>query len=154
MISDRLIALLKRQEGYGEWPYQDTEGYWTIGHGHLVTTQKDFTYDAACALCKAPWDLDRADVMLRVDAESKQQGLLAVLPWVNNLPQLVQEGLLNMAFQMGVTGVLGFHDMLASLKGGHFDDAEAHALNSVWARQTPSRSNEVSAMIGNRQFPA
>lgn len=154
MVTDRLIALLKTQEGFREWPYKDTEGYWTVMHGHLLSTDKTLSYESACQLCNAPCDLDRADVMLRLDAESKWQGLQAVWPWVNNLPQLVQEGLIDMAFQMGVTGVTMFTEMRDALKQGDYGLAENCALNSVWARQTPSRANEVGGMIGNRQFPA
>ena len=42
----------------------------------------------------------------------------------------VQEALLDMAYQLGVDGLLGFHDMLAALERGDYQAAKAAALSS------------------------
>jgi lysozyme len=52
-----------------------------------------------------------------------------------------------MAYQMGVSGVLKFADMLAALERGERAAAATHALQSIWATQTPKRAKRIAALI-------
>ncbi len=44
-ISEEGIVELKKYEGEGGKPYQDSSGYWTIGHGHLIDTNRNGKID-------------------------------------------------------------------------------------------------------------
>ena len=155
MISDRLLTLLEHEEGFRPDVYLDTRGYWTVGCGHLVSTDKTLTPEQAAALCGAPWTLDRARTELRMHVELTVTQLAFAFPWFKALPILVSEGLTNMAYQLGLKGVQGFPNMLRSLEAGMYADAERHALDSDWARdQTPARAARTAGMLGNRVFPA
>jgi lysozyme len=72
-MSEHGISELKNYEGYGEKPYQDSAGYWTIGYGHLIDTNKSTTIEASewkkYDALGFPRTLNRsnADKLLRVD---------------------------------------------------------------------------------------
>ncbi|MGR2462517.1 glycoside hydrolase family protein, partial [Salmonella enterica] len=57
--------------------------------------------------------------------------------------------IVNMTFQMGVGGVANFNTMLGYLALGQYDNAADAALDSLWARQTPSRARRVSEVMRN-----
>ena len=154
MASDRLEALIARQEGYRADVYRDSLGYWTIGCGHLVSKNKELTADQARVICGAPWTPQQARVALSQHIESVERELDANYGWAASLPVLVREGLIDMVYQLGLSGVKGFPKMRAALKAGDYAAAERHALESAWAKeQTPSRAAEVAGMLGNRGFP-
>lgn len=144
------LEILRRQEGKRNDIYRDHLGYWTIGYGHLITRDKLVTEHEAREHVGAPWSDDRCERMLALDYEGVCQRLFMELSWAEALPEWPKRGLCNMAFQMGVKGVLGFPKMLAALRLNDWAAARAHALNSVWAKeQTPARAAEVATMIGN-----
>ena len=64
------------------------------------------------------------------------------------LPSAVRGVILEMAYEMGVSGVLGFGDMLAALSAGDYDKGADEALDSKWARQdSPRRARELAEII-------
>ena len=149
---DKLLSLLLPEESEVLDVYQDSKGYWTIGVGHLVSTDKQLTRAQASALAGAPWSHERAqeqfhrDVDLRVAELTRRQS--AIVPHLTDLQWL---GVMQMTFQMGVDGCLAFHDMWRALGVGNKQIAEAEALDSQWARQdSPARAKRVAAMIGDR----
>lgn len=154
MASERLTPLIARQEGFSADVYRDSLGFWTVGYGHLVSRDKTLTADQARALCGAPWLHERAWEQLKKHIASVEREIDATWGWAVSLPPLVRDGLIDMAYQLGVGGVKGFPRMLTALKAGDYAAAERHALQSVWAKeQTPSRAAEVAGMLGNRVFP-
>jgi lysozyme len=55
-----------------------------------------------------------------------------------------------MAYEMGVAGVLGFHDMLRACQAGDWSGAAAAGLDSDWARkEAPARAERLMAMLRN-----
>lgn len=150
MVDQVALGILKRQEGKRNDVYRDHLGYWTVGYGHLVSRDKLLTEAEARALVGAPLSDDRCERLLALDYEARCHQLFMELSWAEALPEWPKRGLCNMAFQMGVRGVLGFPKMLAALRLNEWDAARAHALNSTWAKeQTPVRAAEVATMIGN-----
>lgn len=144
------LDILKRQEGKRRDVYRDHLGYWTVGYGHLISRDVNVTEAEARDHVGAPWSDERCERQLALDYESRCQALFMELSWAEALPEWPKRGLCNMAFQMGVRGVLGFPKMLAALRLNDWDAARAHALNSTWAKeQTPARAAEVATMIGN-----
>jgi lysozyme len=70
-MSEDGISELKKYEGYGAEPYPDSSGYWTIGHGHLLDTNKNRRIEAiewkkydALGFSRV-LDRDQADQLLR-----------------------------------------------------------------------------------------
>ena len=120
---DGVMATIQAEEGFRGSPYQDTEGVWTVGYGtKLPITEAEGVY------------------LARERLQGQQDALVAALPWSVSHPMTTREALLDMAYQLGVRGLEGFTAMLSALQSGDCAAAKAAALDSAWARQTPSRA--------------
>ena len=58
-----------------------------------------------------------------------------------------QRRLAGRAFQLGVSGLLGFKNTLAMIEAGKYQDAANSMLQSKWATQTPARAKRLSNQI-------
>lgn len=132
----KLVADLRRDEGVVPHAYQDTEGWLTIGVGRLIDKRKGGRLRP-----------DEIDLLLRNDIADKSGELEAALPWVKDLDEVRHRALANMAFQLGVAGLLGFTTSLALIKEGKYTEAGVQLLKSKWATQTPERARRVAQMI-------
>lgn len=126
---------LLRHEGCVLHAYQDHLGYLTVGVGRLIDKRRGggITKDEAMFLL----DADITRVLSRLCYE---RGF-------TNFPDSVQEALVNMAFQLGHSGLMEFKKMWAALRHQDYEKAADEALDSKWASQTPRRAYEVSEMI-------
>jgi len=117
--------------------YQDSEGYWTIGVGHLIDKRKGGKLS------------DRIrDLILDEDIDVVIAELDRALPWWSTKPPQVQSALAEMVFQLGMPALLGFHNALAALKADDYPTARAAFQDSHWAKeQTPQRASEVIALL-------
>jgi lysozyme len=117
--------------------YQDHLGYWTIGVGHLIDKRKGGGI---------PVSISRQ--LLAMDIKEKTRELSEKLPWTASLDEARFSALVNMAFQMGVEGVLKFPKMLLHLRNGNWQGACDAALDSIWAReQTPKRAQRIARQL-------
>lgn len=131
-MKDDLVS----DEGYRAFVYEDSEGYQTIGVGFLV----DHRRGTGLSMEECMLILDQ-----RIQAIYKQ--LNTMLPWFHMLSDGRQRAVVNMAYQLGVNGLLQFKDMLAALRIGDYAKAEQEALNSKWAKQTPMRAKRIASML-------
>lgn len=72
---------------------------------------------------------------------------LSLFPWYANQPQNVQDALMNMCFNLGITRLLGFKKMIAALIDKDYTTAAMEALDSKWAKQVGQRAKDVAVMI-------
>lgn len=126
---------IKHDEGEVLHAYQDHLGYWTIGYGRLIDERRG----GGISRKEAEYLLDN-DIMRVVDELAKRTGLL-------EHPEPVQHALVNMAFQLGVNGLLSFRKMWAHLANRDYDAAADEALDSRWAQQTPQRAERVTDLM-------
>ena len=132
----KLKGEIRREEGWRGTAYQDSLGYWTIGYGFLVDARKSDALPLAVA-----------DVWLDYKLQEKISALDAQIPWWKNQPEEVQEALVNMAYQMGINGLLKFKTTLSLLEKGDREGAANSAMKSLWAKQTPERAKRVTDKI-------
>ena len=128
-----LRAELIRDEGLRLKPYRCTEGFLTIGVGRNLD---------ANGISEAT-----ARQMLDEDIADREAGLDRNAPWWRSLSDARQRALVNMAFQLGVTGLMEFKNTLAALQIGSYERAYREALDSEWAKQTPERAERVARML-------
>lgn len=133
---DQLIQDLEQDEGWRAEPYKDSRGLWTIGWGFLIDVRKPI---------KLPREV--GNHWLRFEVESRYMELLDRWDAFDEQPEDVQRALTNMAFQLGVSGVLNFKRMIAALEAGDRETAAVEAMDSRWAQQTPQRAKRVAALI-------
>lgn len=128
-----IINSIKAHEGYEPMVYKCTEGHDTIGIGFKVADLK--LSEEVCDLIMAEI-LD--DLIPRIERK---------LSWFRYAPDEVKLVVVNMSYQMGLSGVLKFKRALAAMEIKNWDLAATEMLDSLWARQTPNRANELADII-------
>ena len=89
-----------------------------------------------------------SDVWLRQDVDKVKAGLNQAIPWWAKLDDNRQDVLVQMAFQMGVAGLMEFTGTLAAAERGQYDLAADRMLKSKWATtDTPARAARMSAQM-------
>lgn len=133
MIESLVLPLLKRHEGLRLRPYKCTAGKLTIGYGRNLEDNGITT--------------EEADILLRNDVMLLEQELYENISFYHELDQVRQAALLDMAYNLGISGLLKFKKTLAFLKNQNWELAAKEMLNSKWAEQVKGRSVEISEMI-------
>lgn len=137
----KLTEQLRRDEGEVLHAYEDHLGYLTIGIGRLIDRRKGGGISQEESAYLFGNDLNR------ILADVKQR-----IPWFDRLDEARQGVLVNMAFQMGVEGLLGFKNTLSMIERGDYDAAADGMLNSLWARQTPARARRLAIQMRTGQW--
>lgn len=138
MNKTKLAEQLKKHEGLRLKPYKDTVGKLTLGIGRNLE-DKGITEQEAL-------------FMLNNDVDYFYKKLTKELPWVKNLDDARQNVLVNMAFNLGINGLLGFKNMLSCIVNMNFTGAAEEMLNSKWARQVGNRSVELAEQMRTGEF--
>ena len=128
-----LTAELRTEEGFRAKPYRDQFGYLTIGYGRNLDDHGISEAEAATLLAN---DVEIAATLCRTR-----------FAWYDGLSANRRRALTDMAFNMGLPKLLGFHAMLAAFAAGEFDKAAAEAENSLWFRQVGTRGPRIAALI-------
>lgn len=131
---DHLKAQLRRDEGWRNTGYRDTVGKWSIGCGHNVEDGPPIPDSAI-------------NIILESDIRYICDQLAIRLPWCLSLDRPRHGVLVNMAFNMGVDGLLGFKDMLSALERGDHITAAAELLDSRYASQVGARAQRLAQQL-------
>ena len=131
---EQLTEQLRRDEGTRATVYKDTLGFDTIGVGRLIDSRKP----------GAGLRPDEIDYLLRNDINDRVQALTKALPWFDRLDEARRGVLINMAFQLGTAGLLGFKSTLALVAAGKYAESAEQMLKSKWATQTPARAKRLA----------
>lgn len=131
-----LLESIKHHEGFVEHVYDDSLGIPTIGYGFAI---KNLVLDE-----------DIAEEILIRKLEKLQRNANSRFQWLEDMPQEVQEVVLNMCYQLGITGVSKFRKAISALQEGEWQEAADEMLDSLWARQTPNRAEELSNIVRNQ----
>lgn len=134
----QIIPLLRQEEGVEHKPYIDSLGYPSSGVGFKLGPQNaplsNFTFTLTDNTINA-WLSDYvADVLADM---AKDSNIAAAMAHCNQ-PRV--DILTSMAYQMGVSGLAAFHNMLAAIIAEDWEEAVRQMLNSAWATQTPARA--------------
>jgi len=125
-MSNKLVEDIKQEEGFSGTVYQDHLGFDTIGFG-----------------CKMPIDEDEAELLLMHRLKKTINAVNSSLYDYDMKPE-AWDILYQMAYQMGVSGLLKFKKMIKYLKKEDYKKASEEMLDSLWAKQTPNRANRLS----------
>ena len=115
----KMTKLLKTQEGFKSKAYKDVYGNWTIGYGTNLESGIS-TYEA------------EAMMFARIRAiEDKLENV--IIGWYH-LDPIRRDVLVNMAYNMGIEGLLGFTDLRYCIANQDMTGAAEAMLDSHWAR--------------------
>lgn len=140
-IAEKLRDQLIRDEGYKPSAYTDSLGYTTVGVGHLIDARKGGRLPDS--IIQDLLDYDIRDTIGK---------LFVALPWISQLSTVRQSVLVNMAFNMGVDGLLEFKHMLEALQAGNYYESANQMLNSKWATQVGSRATRLAQQMQTDQW--
>jgi lysozyme len=126
---------LIRDEGRRLTVYQDTNGLFTIGVGHLLGTKRmESITDREC------------DALLDADIEDATRLAQSLVGMGHD--EVRMRALVNMAFNLG-GGLHGFQKFLAAFRANDWQTAGDEMLKSVWATQVGDRALRLHDMIVN-----
>lgn len=127
---------LREDEGEVLHVYKDSEGYFTIGIGILVDQRKGGGL--------LP---EESSFIFQNRMRILKGRIRKALPWFEELDEARQGVLLNMAYQMGLDGLLKFKNTLTAIKTRQWTLASVGMLDSLWARQTPERAERLATQM-------
>ena len=128
-----LIDDIKKSEGYRPTVYKCTENFDTIGYGFAI---KDLHLDED--ICDMILERKLGELKLRIHKEFE---------FVLDLPESVQDVVIEMCYQMGLSGFSKFKKTIQFLRLGDFKSASTEMLDSRWYRQTPNRAKRLSQIV-------
>ena len=117
-------------------PYKDHLGYWTIGVGHLIkdSEKNEFkngiTYEIGLKLFLIDYSIAKRDMQ-------------TFLKSCGDMPDVVQEVCLEMAFQLGLTKLNKFINFKKALAETNWVEAIEQMKDSRWYNQTPNRAKSL-----------
>lgn len=74
------------------------------------------------------------------------------LPWWSKLSETRQDVILNVAFNVGVSGFMKFKKTIAYLERGEYAEAAMEMLDSGWAAQVKGRAKELAAQMKTGKY--
>jgi lysozyme len=122
-----------------KFPYKCTGGKLTIGIGRNLD-DRGITEE-------------EADYLLSNDIDDFEDRLTREIPWMVGLDPIRQRVLIDMAFNLGVPGLLKFKRTLAAIRGKEYDRAAGMMLDSRWATQVGQRAKRLSHMMATGHIP-
>ncbi|MBB5189615.1 lysozyme [Silvimonas terrae] len=148
MILNLMIAELRRDEGVKYTRYLDTKGIPTTGVGHNLQAKPlppGWTY---------PLNDTQVNQLLSTDLQDIFSGLDARLPWWRKLDEVRQRVITNMAFNLGVDGLIQFKNTLAAVQRGDYTAAANGMQASAWFVQVGARAQRLVQAMQTGVMPA
>lgn len=156
---------LYRDEGCVLKPYLCSRGYWTIGVGRNLETNGLTEQEQLLFFGKT---MPKAEVIeaLKLRSISKEEAhsmllndLFTILMRLSNKVSFVGHDpvrcyvLLNMAFQLGLNGLLNFKNSIRLFNNKDYKNCAVELLDSLWAiKQTPNRANRLSKQMATGEW--
>ena len=138
---DRLKDSVKQHEGYRNKVYLDTLGKRTVGVGHLCVEdfwEDDKEYEESFLMEILEKDLQEAITNANALMDKHDCG---------DIDDQAKEIIIEMVFQLGMTGVSKFRKMWDALSEKNYIGASFEMLDSRWAKQTPNRAKDMAQIM-------
>jgi lysozyme len=141
----KLDLLLKHDEGFRAYPYDDltgkepdVTGKLTIGYGRNLQD--------------VPLSVDEAIYLLHNDQDRAYNFLVKLFPWFSELNDVRQIVLVCLCFNLGPAGLLKFKNTLKFIQAGKWNLAAAELLDSTAARDLPNRYRFMASLLVSGVF--
>lgn len=135
MTIEKLRERFIREEGMKLKPYRCSANKITIGAGRNLD-------DKGISEQEALMMLDNDIQQVLIQCGKNIQGFA-------KMPENCQYALVDMAFNLGIGGVLKFQNTLKLIRDKKYQEAGKELLNSAYARQVPNRARRNSDLIAN-----
>lgn len=128
---------IRQHEGIRYTPYRDSRGLLTVGIGRCID--------------RVPFSRDEVELMFQNDYMRALGGAMT-LPVYDTLNEARQGVLVEMVFQLGLSGAKGFKRFLAAIERGDWQAAHHEMLDSNWHKQTPARAERLAHIFLTGEF--
>ena len=126
-----IIEDLKQEEGFSSVVYKCTEGFDTCGYGTRLPITKE-----------------EATLLLEYRLNKTISAVKSSLYHLN-IRDEAWDILYNMAYQIGLGGLLKFKRMIVALENQDYYNASIEMKSSLWAKQTPNRAKRLMDRMYN-----
>lgn len=133
MEKEKIVEQIKRHEGFSGTPYKCPAGKTTIGYGRNLDAK--------------PLSEEEAHFMLINDLNEVVYRVREKVVFYDDLDEARKGVLINMAFNLGVAGLMKFKKMLMSLHCKDYKRASEEMLDSKWAKQVGKRAIDLSEQM-------
>tara|TARA_R110002051_G_scaffold305134_1_gene374890 strand:- start:195 stop:608 length:414 start_codon:yes stop_codon:yes gene_type:complete len=131
-----LLSRIKEAEGWSSTVYDDHLGIPTIGWGFAI---KDLDLDK-----------DVAEIILTRKLIDTIDKIGAKFAWFKAIHVDAKDVVIEMCYQMGVTGFSKFKKTISYLEKEEYEKASVEMLDSQWGKtQTPKRAKNLANIIKN-----
>jgi GH24 family phage-related lysozyme (muramidase) len=138
-LDQKIKDYIKSNEGLRLKVYKDSLGFLTVGYGHLINASEAKSIGKVISQ-------EKADDLFEKDFNSAMERYSDLKLNLNDNRKMA---IVDMIFQLGIGGVMAFHNMLSLLKEGRFDMAADALMDSLYAKQTPNRAKKNHDLILN-----
>lgn len=143
----RLERHIKRDEGFRAHPYRDTVGVWTIGYGSIRWRGERVDSNTVTVTEReAEHELHAELYGCLIDAQQ-------IIPGFDTLGNVRQEVAVNMVYNLGRRGVLGFRRMREALRRGDVEAAADEMVDSRWYTQVGNRAKRLERAMRSGIWP-
>ena len=122
-VDEKLIDRIVEHEGIKRFAYTDTLGSVSVGIGRCLDAKKG-----------KGLSVDECFYLLSNDIKELKPEL-EKYSWYNKQNETRKGVLIEMAFNLGVNGLLNFKKMIACVDNGNYEGAVKEMSNSKWATQ-------------------
>jgi len=137
----RLRAQLKSDEGCVLYAYPDSLGFTTVGYGRLLDHRKG-------------GGISESEAEYLLDNDICKVGIaLAPFAWFQAQDSVRQAALVNMAFNLGVPGLLHFPHFLGFMASKDYTQAVAELVDTPWHKEVGARADRIMALISSGSWP-
>jgi len=157
---------LKLHEGIKLYPYKDTKGKWTIGVGRNLTdvgiSARELLFilagkEESCSEIEGLdaavyYDLNNgisvidAEYLLKNDVRKVKKELFKH-DWFTQLDYVRMKIIIDMAFNLGISGLFEFDNMIKALKKKDYETAAYEMENSKWWEDVKTRAERLKKMM-------
>ena len=134
-----LFKNLGHEEGFKPAMYKDSRGNWTAFYGHNMSVPQ--TQKAAYAV-------------YLTDVEVAEEGLDSHVAWWRYLDPIRQLVMVDMAYNMGIAGLMTFSEFLTAMEIGDYATAAKDMMESKWSAQVGDRARFLQEIVLTGQVPA
>jgi lysozyme len=143
MNIEALREQLKVDEGVKYEIYKDHLGYPTFGIGHLIT-ENDPEHGEPDG---TEISEDRVNEVFESDVSKFVDEAKILFPDLDDLPEIAQQVIVNMAFNMGRPRLSKFKNFIAGVNDRDWVRAAEEMMDSRWADQVGARATRLRNLI-------
>jgi lysozyme len=147
-----LETSILEHEDYEEHAYKDSKGLWTFAIGRCLETNPLTTGEWKYLLDNGHLAISiteaGAEWLMEQSIQAIRGQCMRMFDFWPALSDARRDVLVEMAYQMSIQRLLGFHDMLEAIRLGQFKRAADAGRDSKWAREdSPKRAEELMTIL-------